>query len=90
MFLFLAIFSFCVSSAQKMGVNNLIGKWRVCISTSAPLVFIFSNKESGERGLLRDWNDPSNFIYKTPFTYMVANAPTDSLTGNLAIDQNLF
>ena len=90
LFLFLTVMSSYVCKAQKKGVNNLIGEWRVCKTTAAPLVFIFSNRNDGEKGLLKNWNKPSDFVYKTSFTYTVSDAPKDSLTGNPAIDENLF
>jgi hypothetical protein len=88
--LFLSIVSFYVCKAQKIDVSNLIGEWRVCRATAAPMVFIFSNKKDGEKGLLKNWNNPSDFVYKTSFSYTVIDAPKDSLTGNPAIDENLF
>jgi hypothetical protein len=90
LFLFLSVISFYVCKAQKLDVNNLIGEWRVCKATAAPMVFIFSNKQDGEKGLLKNWNNPSDFVYKTSFTYTITDAPKDSLTGNPAIDENLF
>ena len=90
LFLFLTVINFYVCKAQKFDVNNLIGEWRVCKATAAPMVFIFSNKQNGEKGLLKNWNNPSDFVYKNSFTYTVTDAPKDSLTGNPAIDENLF
>jgi len=90
LFLLLTCVCFYECDAQKPGVNDLIGKWRVCKADAAPLVYIFSNNSEGEKGLLREWNDPSVFIYKRPFTYTIAEAPKDSLTGNPVIDENLF
>jgi hypothetical protein len=90
LFLFLTVISFYVCNAQKLEVNNLIGQWRVCEPKAAPLVFIFSNKQDGEKGVLKNWNNPSDFLYKTSFTYTVTDAPKDSLTGNPAIDETCF
>lgn len=90
LFLFLLVISFFTATAQKFDINNLIGEWRVCNSSAAPVAFIFSNKQDGEKGLLKNWNNPSEFVYKSPFTYLVTDAPKDSLTGNPAIDENLF
>ena len=90
LFLFLSVISFYMCKAQKLDVNNLIGEWRVCKATAAPMVFIFSNKQDGEKGLLKNWNNPSDFVYKTSFTYTITDPPKDSLTGNSAIDENLF
>lgn len=90
LFLFLTVMSFYICNGQKIDVNNLLGKWRVCKATAAPIVFIFSNKQDGEKGLLKNWNNPSDFVYKTSFSYTIMDAPKDSLTGNPAIDENLF
>ncbi|MEO8710551.1 MAG: hypothetical protein ABI405_00440 [Parafilimonas sp.] len=84
------IFSVAICSAQKIDLSNLPGEWRVCKSDAAPLVFIFSTKSNGEKGLLKNWNNPTDFVYKTAFTYNISDAPKDSLTGNTAIDENLF
>lgn len=89
-FVLLSISSLSVCSAQKFNVKILTGEWRVCKSGAAPLVFIFSTKSNGEKGLLKNWNNPTDFIYKTPFTYNISEAPKDSLTGNSDIDENLF
>ena len=88
--LFLFIFSVRFCSAQKIDVSNLIGEWRVCKSDAPPLVFIFLNKADGEKGLLKDWNNPSDFVYKSSLKYIISDAPKDSLTGNPTIDENLF
>jgi hypothetical protein len=82
--------SFHVCNAQKPGVDNLIGEWGICNSKAAPILFIFSNRSDGEKGLLKNWNDPADLVYKTSFTYTISDAPKDSLTGNAAIDENLF
>ncbi|MGZ3847080.1 MAG: hypothetical protein ACXVBH_13550 [Flavisolibacter sp.] len=89
-FLFLSVMSSYLCKSQKLDVNILIGEWRVCKASAAPMVFIFSNKQDGEKGLLKNWNNPSDFAYKTSFTYTITDAPKDSLTGNPAIDENLF
>lgn len=90
LFLFLSVLSLNMCKAQKSDVNNLNGEWRVCNATAVPMVFIFSNKQDGQKGLLRNWNNPSDFVYKNSFTYTIADAPRDSLTGNPVIDENLF
>ena len=90
LFFLLTVMSFHVCNAQKLDLDNLLGEWRFCKSTAAPMFFIFSNKNDGEKGLLKNWNSPSDFVYKTSFTYTVSDAPKDSLTGNPAIDENLF
>jgi hypothetical protein len=87
---FLTVMGYYVASAQKSDTQNLIGEWRVCKATAAPLVFIFADRQNGEKGLLKNWSNSSDFVYKTSFTYTVTNAPKDSLTGNPAIDENLF
>ena len=76
--------------AQKADINDLIGQWRVCNATAAPMVYIFANNRDGEKGLLKNWNNPADYTYKTSFTYSIANAPKESLTKDPAIDQNLF
>ena len=85
-----AVISCHVSNAQKLDVNNLFGKWRVCKAKAAPLVFVFTNAQEGEKGLLKNWNNPSDFVYKTSFTYTVIDAPKERRTGNPTIDKNLF
>lgn len=90
LFLFLMVMCSCVCYAQKFDANSLIGRWRVCKANAAPMVFVFFNKQEGEKGLLRNWDSPSDFVYKTSFTYILKDAPKDSLTGNRAIDENLF
>ena len=89
-FLFLSAMSFYVCKAQKLDANTLIGEWRVCKTNAAPMVFTFLNKQDGEKGLLKSWGNPSDFVYKTPFSYTIVDAPKDSLTGNPTIDENLF
>lgn len=71
-------------------MTNLIGEWRVCQLKAAPMVYLFTNFQEGEKGLLANWSNPSRFIYKTAFTYTIMDAPKDSLTGNPIFDENLF
>ncbi len=86
----LGVLTLSVCSAQKFNPDVLIGGWRASGSQSVPMVFIFSNKSTGEKGFLKNWNNPTDFRYKTSFTYTISYAPPDSLTGNPDIDQNLF
>lgn len=81
---------FSVCHGQKIDTNILLGKWRVCNSGAAPLVFIFSDSVNAEKGVLKKWNEPSDYIYKSEFTYKISDEPKENLTGNPAIDEMTF
>lgn len=81
---------FTAAFSQQTDAENLIGKWRVCNSAAVPMVYIFSSKDQGEKGLLKMWNNPDDFRYITSFTYTLEKAPKDSLTGYPPVDEKLY
>lgn len=87
---FLALISSSICHAQKIDANVLVGKWRVCTSTAAPLVFIFSDSINGEKAVLKRWENTTDYMYKSPFTYKISEEPKENLTGNAAFDQMTF
>ena len=90
LFFLIVLLNVSVCYAQNGDKTILIGQWRVCKSDAPPMVFIFIDSINGEKGLLKNWNAPTDYLYKTPLTYKISEAPKENLTGKPAFDEMLF